>query len=136
MNEKLIKYLSGSSKDQFDLLYECIMPYLHSVTYVNEIPVMLAFTSDKCISTIQKVCNSWVVFLATFFNQIDPKAEKEFLIKICQKLYWETAHEETHLVIHAIEYKSQQGSNYDLSNFFFQFQNTTAGRVLVNPGIA
>lgn len=38
------------------------------------------------------------------------------------KLYWETAHEETHLLIHAIEYKSQQGSNYDLSNFFFNFK--------------
>ena len=84
LNEKLIKYLSGSSKEQFDLLYECVRPYFHSVPYVNKVPVMMAFTSDKCLSTIQKDCNSWVVFLATFFNQIDPKTVKEFLIKICQ----------------------------------------------------
>ena len=84
LNEKLIKYLSGSSKEQFDLLYECVRPYFHSVPYVNKVPVMMAFTSDKCLSTIQKDCNSWVVFLATFFNQIDPKTVKEFLIKIYQ----------------------------------------------------
>ena len=107
MDEKSIKYVSDLSKEQFDLLYECVKSYLHLVPYVNEVPMkplvslesktqlllalvicghgldlgIIAFISDKCVVTIQRVFSSWVVFVATVFNQIDPKTEKGFLIK-------------------------------------------------------
>lgn len=82
---------------KFDLLFQCVQAYLLYVPYKNDVTskqlisfesktqllltlvicrhgldlAMMAFISDKCASTIQIMFISWVVFLATVFNQID-----------------------------------------------------------------
>ena len=33
LDEKSFNYMSGLSKEKFDLLYECVKPYLHLVSY-------------------------------------------------------------------------------------------------------
>ena len=78
---------------------------------------------------------SWVVFLATDFNQIDIKPEKRILIKKMPKVFWETEHKDSGLVIDATEFKFQQASNYNLSSLMFSnYKNTMTGKALT--GIA
>ena len=97
---------------------------------------MAAFIAGKCCaSTISRIFTSWVLFLATLFNKIDLKPEKGFIMKKMPKVFWETGHEETDLVIDATEFKFQQASNYDLSSLMFSnYKNTMTGKALI--GIA
>ena len=162
LDEKLFKYICGLSKEQFYLLYECVEPYLHAVPYANEVTSkrslsfdsktqllitlvicrhgldlgMAAFIAGKCCtSTISRIFTSWVLFLATLFNKIDLNPENGFIMKKMPKVFWETGHEETDLVIDATEFKFQQASNYDLSSLMFSnYKNTMTGKALI--GIA
>ena len=97
--------------DQFDIILRCSLPYIHLIPYPDcdggvskrklDSPTELMAVLTVCRhglhqkvmgfmlglskATIQRIFISWVIFLATLFNEIDLKPSSGYLIKKCQK---------------------------------------------------
>ena len=73
----------------------------------------------------------WVIFLATLFNEIDLKPSSGYLLKKMPKIFVETGHGLTDLVIDATEFKFQSASNFELNSLMFSnYKNTQTGKAL------
>ena len=83
-------------------------------------------------ATIQRIFIGWVIFLATVFNVIDLKPSSGYLLKKMPKIFVETAHGLTDLVIDTTEFKFQSASNFELNSLMFSnYKNTQTGKALV-----
>ena len=107
----LFQCLCGVTADQFDIILRCSLPYIHLIPYPDcdggvskrklDSPTELMAVLTVCRhglhqrvmgfmlglskATIQRIFISWVIFLATLFNEIDLKPSSGYLIKKCQK---------------------------------------------------
>ena len=81
---------------------------------------------------IQRIFIAWVVFLATWFNEIDLTPPWDFLLKkLLQKIFVETGHGLTDLVIDATEFKLQSVSNFELNSLMvLNYKNTQTEKAL------
>ena len=83
-------------------------------------------------ATIQRIFIGRVIFLTTLFNEIDLKPSSGYLLKKMPKIFVETGHGLTDLVIDATEFKFQSASNFELNSLMFSnYKNTQTGKVLV-----
>ena len=83
-------------------------------------------------ATIQSISVGWVIFLATLFNEIDLKPSSGYLLKKMPKIFVETEHGLTDLVIDATEFKFQSASDFELNSLMLSnYKNTQTGRALV-----
>ena len=159
-NSKKFHQMCGLDIEQFKIVYECVEPYLHLIPYPNlkntgdrslshqtellavlticrqglRISVM-AYLLDRSDTTVERIFNGWVIFLATVFNKINLKPSNSFLVEMMPKSFVETGHGSTDLVIDATEFKLQMASNYELNSLTFSnYKNHTTGKALI--GIA
>ena len=156
------KYISGLSVQQFDLVMECIKPYVHLIPYpgcvINTtaeksvdietqfLAVLticrhgldlsfMGFILEKSVATVHRIFNSWVIFLSTLFNRLELKPADRFLIKKMPEIFIDTGHGLTDIVIDATEFKFQHASNFELNSLMFSnYKNTVTGKSLI--GIA
>ena len=155
----MLQYLCGLSIKQFQIILECVTPYIHLVSYpeseVNalscrttdkatellSVPTicrhglhqeLMAYITDKFKSIMQRIFIGWVIFLATIFNEIDLKPASGFFLKRMPKSFIETGHGLTDLVVDATEFKFQSASNFELNSLmFFNYKNTHTGKALI-----
>ena len=70
--------------------------------------------------------------MATLFNEIDLKLPSGYLLKKMLKIFVESGHGLTDLVIDTTEVKFQSASNFELNSLmFFNYKNTQTGKALV-----
>ena len=109
---KTFKYLCGLSVEQFDLVKDCAAPYTHLMPYPDcpntgeksvdldtQLLIVLticrhsldysfmAFMLSKSITTVHRIFEGWVIFLATLFNELELKPDEGFLIKKMPKIF-------------------------------------------------
>lgn len=151
------RYLTGISLEQFNILMDCIRPYIHCMEYVGckgpseksfsfetqyVIVLMIcrhgldirfaAFIVGKSESTISRLFTSWVVFLATLFNELDLQPHCKFTLKKMPKAFIDTGHGLTDLILDATEFKFQLATNYELNSLMFShYKNCTTGKALI-----
>ena len=150
------EYLCGISVEKFDLVMKCIKPYLHRIpypdskvseklfTYESQFLSMLtvcrhgidlrfmAFVMDTSESTVQRIFNGWVMFLAAVFNRLDLTPGHGFLLQKMPNVFVETGHGLTDIVIDATEFKFQCASNFELNSLMFSnYKNTQTGKALI-----
>jgi len=95
----------------------------------------MAFVLKTSESTVQRIFNGWVIFVATIFNRIDLLPGHGFLLQKMPKDFVTTGHGLTDLIIDATEFKFECATNYDLSALMFShYKNTQTGKALI--GIA
>ena len=86
---------------------------------------VMGFRLGLSKATIQRIFIGWVIFLATLFNEIDLKPSPGYLLKKMPKMFVETGHGLTDLVIDATEFKFQSASNFELNSLMFSnYENT------------
>ena len=151
------KNLTGLTVEQFDLLADCITPYVHLIPYPDcsnnsEKSVdtttqflavlticrhgldfqLMAYILEKSVSTVSRIFSGWVVFLATLFNRLNINPGSNYILKKMPKIFFETGHELTDLVIDATEFKFQNESNFELNSFMFSnYKNNATGKALI-----
>ena len=82
-------------------------------------------------ATVQHIFCGWVTFLATLFNEIVLKLPSGYTLKKMLKIFVETGHVLTDLVIDATEFKFQHASNFQLNSLMFSnYKNTQTGKTL------
>jgi hypothetical protein len=153
------EYLCGLTLEKFDMVMECVKPYLHLIPYpkcnvsenlftyntqlLSTLTIcrhgldlkFMAFIMDTSESTIQRMFNGWVIFLATIFNRLDLTPGHGYLLHKMPNAFINTAHGLTDIIIDATEFKFQLASNFELSGLMFShYKNTTTGKALI--GIA
>ena len=137
----LFQYLSSLTTDQFNIVLQCSLPYIHLISYpdcvegaslrnldtATELMAVLTicrhglhqgvmgFMVGLSKATIQGIFIGWVIFLANLFNKIDLKPPSGYLLKKMPKRFVETGLGLTDLVIHATEFKFQSASNFELN---------------------
>lgn len=79
----------------------------------------MAFLLGISDSTMQRIGNAWIIFLATIFNRIDLKPEHGFLIEKMPSSFIETGHGLTDIVLDATEFKFNFATNYDVNSLMF-----------------
>ena len=150
-------YLTGITVDQFNVLMDCVRPYINCMVYgdgkrptektftyeTQYLIVMMicrhgldfkfaAFVTNVSAATIGRIFNSWVIFLSTVFNKLDTRPHKTFLLQKMPNAFINTGHDMTDLILDATEFKFQTASNYDLSALMFShYKNTTTGKALI-----
>ena len=93
----LFQYLRGLTTDQFDIILQCSLPYIHLIPYpdcvgglshrkidsaTEQMAVLtvcryglnqgvMGFMLGLSKATIKQIFINWVIFLATLFNEID-----------------------------------------------------------------
>ena len=157
-NAKMFYMLSGLTLEQFDILINCVEPYL-TILDSGELSTpsyggrpsellslltlcrhglqvnFMAFVFGTSNTTMQRIVNNWTLFLATVFNRIDLKPEHGFLIEKMPSSFVETGHGLTDLVLDATEFKFQFATNYDINSLLFSlYKNHSTGKALI--GIA
>ncbi|XP_065678095.1 uncharacterized protein LOC136093104 [Hydra vulgaris] len=158
--KQTFQYLCGVSRENFDMLFQCVQLYLHLIPYpdcpnTGEKTVsnktqffsvltlcrhgldlmFMSFLLEKSYTTVHKIFTSWVIFCATLFNEINLKVDGSFLLKKMPDMFVKTGNGLTDIVIDATEFKFQQASNLDLSSLMFSlYKNTHTGKALI--GIA
>ena len=81
-------------------------------------------------ATVQRIFCGWVIFLATLFNEIDLKPPSGYILKKMPKIFVETGHGLTDLVIDVTKF--QHASNFELNSLMFSnYKNTQTGKALV-----
>lgn len=152
------KYLCGLEITKFNLVMEIIQPYVHLVPYGDCKPSaknktvdvatqfltvlvicrhgidirFMAYILEKSETTVQRIFNAWVIFLATLFNRIDLKPSHGYLLQKMPKSFIETGHGLTDIVIDATEFKFQHASNFELNSLMFSnYKNTVTGKALI-----
>lgn len=153
-DRKIFKYLCGLDLDQFNILMDIVKPYLsllnHTVknfSYETQYLAILtisrhgldyrfmAFILRTSEATVGRIANSWFIFLATLFNEIDLMPEHGFLIEQMPSSFVTTGHGKTDLVIDATEFKFNFASNLDVNTLLFShYKNHSTGKALI--GIA
>ena len=150
-------YLCGLKVEQFDLLIDLVEPYLQYLSYADckgpseksfefrtqYLIVMtvcrhgldfrfMAFVLQTSETTVQRIFNSWVIFLATLFNRITLSPAHGFLLKYMPDIFVNTGHGLTDLVLDATEFKFKFATNYDVNTLLFShYKNTATGKALV-----
>ena len=156
-NSKNFFYLTGLTVEQFDLIIACVQPYVQLIAYPHskgsgqrsvdtktELVVVLAICRhsphcgvmaivlDKSRITVQRNFTAWIIFLATVFNQVDLRPSDKFLLHKMPKIFKETGHGKTDLIIDATEFKFQSASNFELNSLMFSnYKNTVKGKALI-----
>jgi len=89
--QKMFAYLCGLEPGQFDILMDFVRPYSSLLPHSTErsfdfetqyLAVLticrhaldyrfMAFILKTSVTTIQRIANGWIIFLATIFNRID-----------------------------------------------------------------
>ena len=142
------------------MIITCVEPYIHLIPYPHskgsgqrsldtktELVAVLAICRnslhfsvmaivlDKLGVTVQRIFTAWFIFLATVFDQVDLRPSGIFLWHKMPKIFRDTGHGKTDLVIDATEFKFQSASNFELNSFMFSnYKNTVTGKPLI--GIA
>ena len=89
----------------------------------------MAFILVTSKSSMQRIANNWIIFLATVFNKIDLKPEHRFLIQKMPSSFVKTGHGFTDLLFDATEFKFQFATNYDVSSLMFShYKNHSSGK--------
>ena len=159
----LFKYMCGLTIEQFDILWNCIQPYVSLIVYdesassnklnarsMDQKSELLAVLTcckhglDLGISgwmagisesSMQRLYSTWITFLASLFNCIDLKPAPGFLQSKMPKIFLETGHHLTDQLGDCTEFKLQGASNLDLNTLTFSdYKNTTTAKAYV--GIA
>ena len=151
------EYITGLSVQEFDILFECVEPYISCMEYTDcknsskksfsyrtqYVIVMMicrhgldirfaSFLLDKSESTISGIFSSWVIFLSKLFNELEMKAHPLYHLKKMPKAFIETGHGTTDLVLDAIEFKFEIPSNYEINSLIFShYKNCTTGKALI-----
>ena len=112
----LFQYLCGLTTDQFHVLLQCSLPYIHLIPFpdcvggvshrkldsATELMAVLTvcrhglhqgvmgFMLGLSKPTIQRILIGWVIFLVTLFNEIDLKPSSGYLLKKTPKIFVET----------------------------------------------
>ena len=154
---KLFKYLSGLHVEQFNLLFNCVQPYLNLIVYPDcrgtgkrkltketELLSMLtisrhalhsgvmAFILNINEATVNRNFTAWVVFLESIFSEVNLKPDGQFLAKKMPEIFVKTGHGLTDIVLDCTEFKFQQPTNYELNTLMFSnYKNTITGKALV-----
>ncbi|XP_057302708.1 uncharacterized protein LOC130636876 [Hydractinia symbiolongicarpus] len=93
---------------------------------------LMAFFMDISKSTMQRIFIGWVIFVAGIFSEIDLKPPSGFSLKKMPKIFIETGHGLTDLVIDATEFKFQRASYSELNSLMFsKYKNTPTGKALI-----
>ena len=150
-------YLTGLSLQQFGVIWGCINPYIeHCLKYGDRnasektfsfrtqylIVLMIcrhgldfrfvSYMCDVSETTIGRIFNGWIVFLAALFNQLDQRPDQKYLQQMMPEIFTRTGHGMTDLVLDATEFKFQTASNFDISSLMFShYKNTTTGKALI-----
>ena len=160
-NPSQFKYLCGLEIEQFNILFECVSPYVAHIPYPDckgciakrrldlktELLSVLtlcrhglhqgimAYILNVSASTMQRIFVGWIIFLSTVLSEVDLKPASGFLLKKMPESFIKTGHGLTDLVIDATEFKFQSSSNFDLNSLMFSnYKNHTTGKALI--GIA
>ena len=153
------EYICGLTVEKFTLVMKCVEPYLHlipysgskvspkSFSYETQFLISLTvcrhgidlrfmvFILSTSESTVQRIFNAWVIFLATIFNRLDLKPGHGFLLEKMPNVFIETGHGLTDIIIDATEFKFQCATNFELNSLLFSnYKNTATGKALI--GIA
>lgn len=153
---KTFKLLCGLEVDEFNMLMECVRPYLSlfdklrhpkifgwETQYLATMTIcrhslnfdFMSFVIGTSATTMQRIGNNWIIFLATVFNRIELKPEHGFLIQKMPKSFIHTGHGNTDLIVDATEFKFQIATNYDVNSLMFShYKNHSTGKALI--GIA
>ena len=159
----LFKYMCGLTVEQFDLLWSFIAPYVHLITYDetalnNKVSARLLHQKSELLivltcckhglnlgisgwmagiseSSMQRLFNAWMIFLASLFGCINLKPAPGFLKTMMPKIFVKTGHRLTDQLGDCTEFKLQNASNYDLNSLTFSdYKNTTTAKAYI--GIA
>ena len=138
-----LEYLSGLSKERFDIILECLRPYLHLLSFAErqvseklfniETQLLAVLTICrhgldlkfmayimKCSeTTVQRLFKGWTIFTATVFNRIDLCPGHGFLLQKMPEEFVITSHGFTDLIIDATEFKFQCATNYEDNSLMF-----------------
>ena len=139
-DEKTFEYFTGISPKQFEILMDCIRPYICCMEYVDcknpsersfsfetQFVIVLiicrhgldnrlmSYLVGKSESTISRLFASWVMFLASLFDELDMKFDSDFALKKMPEAFIETGHGLTDIVLDATEFKFQIPTNYELN---------------------
>lgn len=151
------EYLCGLNVERFELLMECIRPYLEYIPYADckgpteksfdyetQYLIVLtvcrhgldlrfmSFMVNKSETTVQRIFNSWVIFLATLFNRLDLRPGHGFLLCMMPKVFVDTGHGLTDVILDATEFKFQYATNFELNSLMFShYKNTATGKALI-----
>ena len=155
---KSFDYLCGLSVIEFNLIVECLRPYAHLLkhcctdkqAYVKMFDTetqllitlticrhaldlkFMAFVLKCSETTVQRIFNSWTIFVATVFNRIDLRPGHGFLLQKMPKIFVTTGHGLTDLIIDATEFKFQCATNYEINSLMFSnYKNTQTGKALI-----
>ena len=140
----LFKYMCGLTVEQFDLLWSCIAPYVHLITYDetalnNKVSARLLHRKSELLivltcckhglnlgisgwmagiseSSMQRIFNAWMIFLASLFGCINLKPAPGFLKATMPKIFVKTGHYLTDQLGDCTEFKLENASNYDLNS--------------------
>ena len=154
------EYLTGLSMEQFSLLMVLIRPYIgpclkygernateRTFSYETQYLIVMmvcrhgldfkfaAYMADVSPQTIGRIYNGWVIFLAALFSKLNTRPQQKFLQEKMPKIFRDTGHGETDLILDATEFRFQSASNFDISSLMFShYKNTHTGKALI--GIA
>lgn len=153
---KTFKLLCGLNVEEFNMLMNCVRPYLSlfdgmrhpnifgwETQYLATMTIcrhslhfdFMSFVIGTSPTTMSRIANNWIIFLATVFNRIDLKPEHGFLIQKMPKSFIHTGHGNTDLIVDATEFKFQIATNYDVNSLMFShYKNHSTGKALI--GIA
>ena len=86
----------------------------------------------KSETTVQRIFNSWIIFLATVFNRLDLCPDHGFLLKKIPNIFVETGHGLTDLILDATEFKFNFATNFEINSLMFShYKNTATGKGLI-----
>ena len=116
----LFKYMCGLTVEQFDLLWSCIAPHVHLITYdetvlSNKVSARLLHQKSELLivltcckhglnlgisgwmariseSSVQRLFNAWMIFLASLFGCINLKPAAGFLKTMMPKFFVKAGH--------------------------------------------
>ena len=152
------QYLTGLSVGQFKVLMDCVRPFIeicllydgnrkateHTFDYATQYLIVLmicrhgldfkfaAHMTNVSDVTIGRIFNGWVTFLSTLFDELDTRPHQKFLAKKMPKIFKETGHGTTDLVLDATEFKFDTASNFDINTLMFShYKNHATGKALI-----
>ena len=67
----------------------------------------ISFILAKSETTVQRIFNSWIIFLATVFNRLDLCPDHGFILQKMPNVFVDTGHGLTDLILEATEFKFQ-----------------------------
>ena len=84
----------------------------------------MAFIMDTSETSVQRIFNGWVIFLATVFNRLDLIPADGYLLHKMPNAFIKTGHGRTDIIIDATEFKFQIASNFELCGLMFPITRT------------